>query len=156
MVDQYEGFLKVLRALEDKAVEYVLIGGYAIVLHGFLRATQDIDLFINPTDENVSRLRNALNQLYSDEAIGEITVTELSSYPVIRYGTRDGLTIDLIARIGEAFQFSHLRYEVKTIEGVSIRVATPETLYALKKDTLREIDQLDLRFLERKMRDNDG
>lgn len=156
MIDQYEGFIKVLKALEDEAVEYVLIGGYAVVLHGFLRATQDIDLFINPTDENVSRLRDALNRVFSDKAIEEITLAELRAYPVIRYGTGDGLIIDLIARIGEAFQFSDLRYEVKTIEGVSIRVATPETLYALKKNTLREIDQLDLRFLERKMRDNAG
>ena len=156
MVDQYEGFIKVLKALEDEAVEYVLIGGYAVVLHGFLRATQDIDLFINPTDGNVSRLRNALNKVYADKEIEEITLAELTSYPVIRYGTRDGLTIDLIARIGDAFQFSDLRHEVKMIEGVNIRVATPETLYALKKNTLREIDQLDLRFLERKMRDNAG
>jgi len=100
-------------------------------------------------------VRAAIGELYSDPSISEITSGELLKYPVIRYGTEDGFSIDLIARIGEAFRFSDLQYETKTIGGVVVRVATPETLYKLKKDTHREIDQLDLRFLERKIKDND-
>ena len=151
----FDKFLKLLAAFEGHKVEYVLIGGYAIILHGFLRATQDIDLFIDPSEMNVARVRVALEEIYEDPSIREITAGELLKYPVIRYGTEDGFSIDLIARIDEAFRFSDLQYENKMIGDASVRVATPETLYKLKKDTRREIDQLDLRFLERKIRNND-
>lgn len=38
-------------------MEYVLVGGVAVGLHGFERATNDIDLFVRPTAENVANLR---------------------------------------------------------------------------------------------------
>src|SRR3990170_8184867 len=59
VMEIFEKFLKLLSALELKKVEYILVGGYAVILHGFLRATQDIDLFVNPTEDNIARLQSA-------------------------------------------------------------------------------------------------
>lgn len=155
-MDIFDKFLNIIKVFEDEQVEYVLIGGYAIILHGFLRATQDIDFFVNPTDDNITKLQTALKKLYADETISEITAAELMKYPVIRYGTEDGFSIDFIARIGEKFQFLDICYEVKEINDYKIRVATPKILYELKKNTYREIDQIDLKFLERKMKNDAG
>ena len=142
-----------MASFDKNEVEYVLIGGLAINLLGFARNTEDIDLFIKPTEDNIHRLQNALMEVFNDNEIREITLNELNKYSVIRYGTDKGFYIDLISKIGTKFKFEDLNFEIKTIEGTNIKVADVETLYKLKEKTYREIDQLDLKFLKSKMGD---
>jgi predicted nucleotidyltransferase len=59
--------LRALRAFEDQGLEYVLIGATAMGFHGLVRATEDVDLLIRPTPENVERLRRALQAAYSGD-----------------------------------------------------------------------------------------
>lgn len=147
-----EEILRVLASFERNEVEYVLIDGLALELHGLGRPTQDADLFVRPTSENVSRIRQALKQVYSDESIEEITAEDLAGeYPTIRYGPPHGaFYIDLIARLGEFAEYEALRWEEKTFRGVRVRVATPQTLYWLKRGTLRLRDRADAEALRRK------
>ena len=66
-VDRDE-LLRVLRALRKRrALEYVLIGATAMGFHGSGAATEDIDLFIRATPENVERLRQALRSAYAGD-----------------------------------------------------------------------------------------
>jgi hypothetical protein len=53
-------FEELLRLLEEHAIEYMIVGGYAVAYHGFPRFTKDIDLFFRLTSENAIRLRQAL------------------------------------------------------------------------------------------------
>ncbi len=133
-------------------MEYILIGGFAVILHGLPRLTQDIDVFIRPTEENIDNLKKALKNIFEDPSIDEISLQELRRYPVIRYGTPDGFSIDLIANIGEAFAFDDISSEVREIEGQKMKIATPESLLKLKENTLRDVDQLDIKFLREKIR----
>ncbi len=55
--------LQVLAALARHAVEYVLIGGAAMQVHGHVRTTQDVDVIANWTTQNMSRLGAALRDL---------------------------------------------------------------------------------------------
>jgi hypothetical protein len=48
--------LSVLRALEAAGVRYALVGGVAINFHGLPRATTDIDIFVSPDPDNISRM----------------------------------------------------------------------------------------------------
>ena len=72
-----ESFLAVLKALQDHHVEYILIGGLAVGLHGIARVTQDVDIFVRQDPENIEKLRGALAAVFKDEAIVEITSEEL-------------------------------------------------------------------------------
>lgn len=150
-MDLYEKFIRVLSALQKENVEYILIGGFAVVLHGLPRATQDIDLFLKPTEDNIANLKKALQQVFHDPHIHEISLGELNRYPVIRYGTPDGFSIDLIVNIGEMFSFNDIEFEIQKIEGQAMRIATPRSLLEMKKSTYREIDQMDVKFLKRKI-----
>ena len=143
----FDKLLQIADALEREKVEYILIGGFAVILYGLPRLTQDLDLFINNKTDNVQRLKTALNQVFQDQSIEEITVEELDRYPVIRYGSPDGFTLDFVAKIGEMFTFADLSYEALDIEGHPIKVATPECLLRMKEGTLRPIDQNDAIFL---------
>ncbi len=155
-MDLYEKFLNVIAALEDEQVQYILIGGFAVVLHGFPRSTQDIDFFIKPTSENIKKLKKALQQVFRDPAIDEISLSELERYPVIRYGTPDGFSIDLIVNIGEVFSFDDIHYEVRNIEDQTLKIATVQSLLEMKENTYREVDQLDVKFLRKKIEEEDG
>ena len=147
MENQFNEFLTLLKTIDEYDVEYILIGGVAVIIHGFDRLTQDVDLFIRNTPGNIEKLRIALHSLYQDEDIEEITKDELENYPVIRFGTPKEFYIDIMARIGQAFTFDDLEFEIVEYQGVNIKVATPETLYKLKANTYREKDKLDLNFL---------
>ena len=132
MSDQFKEFIKVLKALYENDVEYILIGGVALILHGMERLTRDVDLFIKMTPENIHNLRNALKFIYEDDSIDEITFDELKKYQVIRYGTPDGFYIDLMAKIGTAFSYEDISYKIIDYEEIKIKIATPETLFKLK------------------------
>ena len=151
MEDMFSKFLKLMSEFEICKVDYVLIGGMAINLHGFAHNTEDIGLFVNPVEKNINNLRTAMINVFRDDEIKEITTDELNKYAVIRYGTQDDFYIDIIAKIGERFHFHDLSFEEKIIEGVKVRLADVKTLFRLKENTYREIDQLDIKFLKSKM-----
>jgi len=150
----FDKFLEVLRALAREGVDYVLVGAVALGIHGLVRATEDVDLFIRPDGENVERLKRALRSVWDDPEIAGITAQDLAGeYPTVRYGPPgEGFVIDLLSRLGSAFAFEDLEAETVSLEGVPVRVATPTTLYRMKKGTVRPIDRADAAALREKFR----
>ena len=147
---EHDELLRVLRAFQDQRLEYVLVGATAMGFHGLVRATEDVDLVIRPTPENVERLRKALQDAYPDDPNIQDIRTEdlLGDYPAIRYYPVNGeLFFDILARLGEAASYETIESEVIEVEGVRIIAATPQALYRLKKDTVRPIDRQDAAVL---------
>jgi len=145
--------LRVLRAFEQEGLEYVLIGAAAMGFHGVVRATEDLDLFVRATSENVDRLKRAFRRAYSDDPnIDEILAEDLlGDYPALRYYPPSGdLYFDIMTRLGEAATFDTVEAEIKEIEGIRVCVATPLALYRLKRDTVRPLDRRDAEALRRR------
>jgi hypothetical protein len=146
--DLFERFLDIMRSLSREKVEYILIGGFAVILHGFSRLTADIDIFIKPEAENLERLKKALRKIFpADEEIDTLSLQDLRDYAVVRYGTVDNFYIDLIGSIGEMFRYEDLAWEIREVGGVEVRIATPEALLRMKEGTVRPEDRRDARFL---------
>jgi hypothetical protein len=138
--------LRLLHAFEQAGLEYTLIGATAMGIHGVIRATEDVDLFVRAQPENLARLRDALRSAYgNDPSINEIRDEDLlGDYPSVRYYPPSGdLYLDILTRLGEAATYEDTEAETMVIEGIRIRVATPRALYLLKKDTLRPLDHKD-------------
>ncbi|MBI3785607.1 MAG: nucleotidyl transferase AbiEii/AbiGii toxin family protein [Deltaproteobacteria bacterium] len=151
MPTAFEKLAELLRALNVEDVRYVLFGGQAVNLHGIPRFTEDIDLFVEPTADNIRRLRRALTEVWHDPEIEKICVEDLAGdYAVVRYGTPDGFAVDLVGRIGEMFEFKDVESETLLIGGVPARLATPRMLYRMKKGTVRPIDHADAADLRAK------
>ncbi|HXU08594.1 MAG TPA: nucleotidyl transferase AbiEii/AbiGii toxin family protein, partial [Blastocatellia bacterium] len=137
--------MRVLRAFQAAGLEYVLIGAAAMGFHGLVRATEDLDLFIRATPENIEKLRSALLAAYGDPNINEISSADLlGEYPAVRYVPPTGdLYFDVMTRLGSAVSFETIDAEVKEEDGTQIRVATPAALYRMKKGTVRLQDRAD-------------
>jgi hypothetical protein len=144
-VDRDE-LIRVLNAFEEQNLEYVLIGATAMAFHGLVRATEDVDLLIRSTSENVERLRQAFQKAYSsDPNIKDIRTDDLlGDYPAVRYYPVGGeLYFDILTRIGDTATYETVESEAREVEGVRVWVATAQALYRLKKNTIRPIDRQD-------------
>ena len=138
--------MRVLREFEATGLEYVLIGASAMGFHDLVRATEDVDLFIRATAENVEKLRAALRAAYDgDPNVNEISSADLlGDYPAVRYYPPTGdLYFDVLTRLGEVASFETVDSEIKDIDGTSVSVATPAALYRMKKGTVRPQDRAD-------------
>lgn len=132
------------RRLNEEGARYVVIGGMAMIQAGFVRATEDIDLLVDTSPDNITRLRRALLSL-PDGAVAEMADADLDQYVVVRVA--DEIVVDLMkAACGIEFQEASLSTHVVDIEGVSIPFASPRLLWRTKQ-TMRDKDRMDLAFL---------
>lgn len=139
-------FLDFIRALNAHAVEYMLVGGYAVGVYGYVRATSDIDFFYRCTSENVHRLMDAMTtfgapvELIDAQhlAMGD-SVTQMGAPPI---------RIDLLSGI------SGVTFTEAMIDAIRVEIAD-ETLLVIglaalranKQSTKRRKDRDDLRHL---------
>ena len=140
-----------LQALDEQRVDYYVFGGMALNIHGLVRATEDVDLFVRPDRENIERLRTAVQQVFPDDpTVNEISPDDLMGpYPAVRYNSLDGsMSVDIVTHLGEAFSFDDLEGEATEFHGIQVKVVTPSMLYRMKKSTLRMKDRYDAAWLK--------
>ena len=142
---ELEDLLSLCKALNAEGVRYVLIGGFAVILHGFVRATKDIDLLVDASVENVQRLKRAMSGL-PDNAIALIADDEIEKYRVVRIA--DEIVVDLLkTACGVDYErAAEGGIEIRTVEGVPIPVGRKELLIETKQ-TIRPSDAADVQFL---------
>ncbi|MGA8809308.1 MAG: hypothetical protein WB973_15665 [Thermoanaerobaculia bacterium] len=142
---ELEDLLSLCKALNAEGVRYVLIGGFAVILHGFVRATKDIDLLVDASVENVQRLKRAM-AILPDNAIALIADDEVEKYRVVRIA--DEIVIDLLkSACGIDYdRATEGGIEIRTVEGVEIPLGRKELLIETKQ-TVRPSDAADVQFL---------
>ena len=140
--------LRLLSRFRDEGVEYVLVGGQAVRLNGFLRATEDIDVLLRPTLLNGEKVKRALSFLASAKDL-EADWFEPQSGEVENIRVADDLLIDLLfAANGETYESVQPYVRELAIEGIPIRVLNIDGLIKTKTD-YREKDLLDKQVLTR-------
>ena len=145
MADVLTLALQVIDQLNRHGVEYVVIGGVAVNIHGLARGTEDLDIMVRPDPGNIERLRRALRAVWEDPSIDEISADDLcGEYPSVRYGPPTGpFYLDIMTRLGSLASYDDIDAEDVILEEVAVRVATPEALFHLKRGTIRPIDHAD-------------
>jgi len=148
-----EDLLKICAALNANGSKYIVIGGMAVVQAGFVRATEDIDLLIEASPENIESIRTALSVL-PDHAVRDVRPDDVHRYVVVRVA--DEVVVDLMkAACNIEYAEASQDVDVVTIRGVEIPFARPELLLRMKQ-TVREKDALDRRFLEELLARQEG
>jgi hypothetical protein len=148
----FEIIKRLLAAMERESVRYAIFGAVALNLHGLARFTEDLDLFVEPVDNNIERLKAALQSVIDDPEIENITAQDLlGEYPAVQYVPPDGsFHIDILTRLGDAFSFADLETERVPFGDVIVSVVTPRTLYEMKKNTVRLKDRADAEMLKQR------
>ena len=140
---EFKDFAELLNSLK---VEYLLVGGYAVVLYGYVRYTGDIDFWINPSKENAVRLIEVLERfgfgslnLSIEDFTMDDQIIQLG-YPPYR--------IDIITSVtGLRFSDSFKKRRSVSVDGISIQTISLDDLKMNKKASGRYKDLDDLENL---------
>ena len=138
--------IDVFRSFQKHNVQYLVIGGIAAVLYGVSRATFDLDILIEASNENARRLLDALLDAGLGTALltnkDEILANEITIF-------KDRVRIDVQTKTpGLIFEDAWKRKQIMNYQGQEFYVACLEDLVASKKAAGRTIDLEDVRLLE--------
>ena len=140
--------LVLLARFKEEGVEYVLVGGQAVRLNGFLRATEDVDVLIKPTRVNGEKVKRALSFLASAAEL-ELDWFEPAAGEPENIRVADDLLVDLLfSANGQTYDSMQPYIREVIIEDVPVRVLNIDGLLRTKTD-YREKDVLDKQVLTR-------
>jgi hypothetical protein len=146
-----EDLKRLIAALNQNHVDYLLIGGYALHAHGYQRATTDIDLMVPAGREHGARMKTALLML-PDKAAAGIDPAWFEDGENIRVA--DAFVVDLMLNAGGETYESLQPYAVTVdFEGLPVRTVSLEGLLKTKQRSSREKDAADRAILERALRE---
>lgn len=135
-----------LRSLNAHGVPYLLIGGYALAAHGYLRATVDIDVLVPATVEAGRRVKDALMVL-PDQAAKDLEPQWFALGENIRVA--DAFVVDVMLNAnGQTFETLRQYDETIDLDGVPVHTVNLEGLL-LTKQTTRDKDSADRAVIER-------
>jgi len=136
---------QVCEALNRSEVRYVVIGGIACILHGYVRATGDVDVLIEPTLANTDRVLEALASVGYGFA-REWTADEILKRPITVIGDDPAVDVFTVAWKVK-YEQAVKRSSVVEVDGVSIPVIGIDDLIETKR-TGRLQDAADIEVLE--------
>ena len=139
-------FKEFLKLLNSNSVEYLLIGGYAVGVYGYVRATNDLDVWIDRTAENAVRIERAIREF--GFAAAELTSgLFLAPNNVVRMGVPP-IRIEILTSIsGVEFEPCYAEREMVRIEDVLVPLISLARLRQNKAASGRAKDLADLESL---------
>lgn len=136
----------VFASFHKHRVKYLVIGGIAAVLHGVPRATFDLNILIEATEENAQRLLEAMIEARLGTAT-LIDAQELLAQEITIF--QDRIRIDVQTKTpGIAFERAWQQKETMTFQQNTFYVLSREDLIASKRAAGRAVDLEDVRILE--------
>lgn len=141
-------FVDFLEALNQSRVDYILVGGYAVVLHGYSRTTGDLDIWVRQTEANYQRLNEAFKHFgLPTTAISLRNFLCTDTTDVFTFG-EPPLAIDILTQVkGIDFQTSFETAETTSIGSIEIRFLGLSMLREAKRAAGRYKDKDDLENL---------
>jgi len=144
--------LLLLRRFADEGVQYVLVGGHAVRLNGFVRSTEDIDILLPSSLENGRKVIRALRFLPSSTEL-QAQWFEVDPAQPDNIRVADELLIDLLfAANGQTFESLQPHVRRITVEGVPVATLDIDGLLKTKTD-YRDKDRIDREALTRLRRE---
>ena len=158
----------ILQALCDAEVEFVLVGGLAVQLQGFLRSTIDVDLVLAMNDANLSAFIEVAKS-FGLAPIIPVSIDSLKNASLIEQWHREkgmlafalrepqvgGSVIDVLVRPEIAFEKLNANANLARLFGRDVKIASIDDLLTMKRVANRPKDRLDIDALERIKRGED-
>jgi hypothetical protein len=144
-------FADLFVCLNEAGVEYMLVGGYAVNAYGYVRATEDLDVWVRPSPKNAARVMQAMKTFGLPPGLRADDLARIEGRPPtgFRFGRRP-LAVDLLTSVvGITFDSAWPDSVVRDFDGLEIRIIGIEALLANKRATKRLKDAADVEELER-------
>ena len=147
MIHLPQDFKELLQLLNSRRIEYLVVGGYAVALYGYPRATGDIDIWISISKENAQKTVEALKEFgFGVPELKEELFSEKGKN--IRMG-EPPIRIEILTSIdGVEFPECYKNKNTLTIDGIEINFISLQDLKKNKKASGRLQDLADLENLE--------
>ena len=157
-------FTKILKELEKKSIKYLVIGGVAVNLHGYIRATNDLDIMLSFDKENVEKFSKLAKELgfkpkvpvdiieLADPNKRKYWKTERNMKVFSIYNTENEFeVIDIMIQDYIDFERAYKNKKIMLDEGISIPVISLSDLVKLKEIATQERDRdlTDLKILRK-------
>ena len=137
----------ILRCLNDDDVSFILVGAYALAVHGYPRATMDIDLWVMPSPDNAEAVMRALRKFGAP--LENLTIDDLQKDDVIFQIGVAPRRIDIITGVsGLIFEDALANSTEVKIEGISVHIPSLDDLIRNKRASGRTRDLADAEALE--------
>jgi hypothetical protein len=141
-------WIELCRLLSAHRVEFLLVGGQAVIAHGYPRLTKDMDLWVRPEAANGARILDALKEFGTP--LSDFTPERFTDPRTLVMLGKDPFRIDLLTEIpGVDFGTAWARRGSVTLDGTTIPLIAKDDLIANKKAVGRLQDLADVEALER-------
>lgn len=142
-------YKELLRSLNSKSVRYLLIGGYAVIFHGYPRFTHDLDIVISNDHENLAKCIAALNDFgFTGPDVSVSLFTKPKS--VVRMGI-EPVMIELLNYIkGLDFDDAYSRRDLREVEDITVSLISLSDLIKNKLTVARDKDIADVTELRKR------
>ena len=142
-----EDYKEMLQFLADEKVKFLLVGAYALAVHGYPRATMDIDIWVMPSTENAQAVLRALDRFGAP--LHGLTTADLQKDDTIFQIGVAPRRIDIITGAsGLDFAEAFANSSVIDIEGLDVHIPSLDDLIRNKKASGRTKDLADVEALE--------
>jgi hypothetical protein len=154
--------LNLLRALDASRIDYVLVGGLAVSLHGYQRVTLDVDVVLAMSPENLERFVDCAktNNLHP---VAPVPLESLKDVPLLRrwrqekgmlaFGLREpdamSTVIDVLIEPSVPYELLRRDAAIRQIGSLQVPVASIDHLIELKTGTGRSKDVIDIEELRK-------
>ena len=147
----HDDFREFIQALNNQQVDYILVGGYSVILYGYARNTGDMDIWVNPTKENYNRLVKSFQEFKMPVFdMTEDNFLHNNSLDVFTFG-RPPVCIDIMKEVkGLRFDQAYQHSGIVETEGFPIRLVDYRDLIKAKKASARAKDLNDIENLSDK------
>jgi len=140
-------YTDMLKCLNKAGVDYMLVGGWAVNMYGYIRATGDMDIWILADSENAKKVYGAVAEFGAP--VSEMNPEEFAEYGMIFQIGVAPCRVDIISKIsGVSYADAVTRAVPKTIDGIPVRIISLDDLIANKKASGRAKDLADVEVLE--------
>jgi len=153
-------FLPLFKSLNDANVQYIVVGGIATILHGYVRATADIDLVVDLQTEEATKVITVLTEAgyvpkvpvqaieFADASKREQWINDKGMQVFSMYQPDNPLlTIDLFVKQPIPYSKLYKHSVTMEVEGINIKVCSIDDLIKMKKIAGRPKDLVDIEKL---------
>lgn len=146
-----EEIVKFWRVMNNNAVKYIMVGGFATNLHGYQRYTGDMDIWIEDSSGNRTKLRKAFNEADMGDYFMMDSMQFVPGWTdfMLNNGLKLDIMVDMKGLEGYSFEECYQMATIAEIENIPVPFLHINQLIANKKAVNRPKDQIDVMELEK-------